>query len=102
MPLKINSKSKVFSLRNFNGKDADESVKEIAESEFVGKVLDCIGNSGYRMITMMGSGRRLEIICETDKKEEIANEEIPPRDVKWTVLDIFEYRSLPVEGQKFF
>ena len=89
-------------LRSHIGKDADVAVKQIENDWSYKKVCDCIGYSGYRIITMMSLERRFEIICETDNREEIANDTIPPHEVKWVILDIFEYWNRPIEGKGFY
>lgn len=84
------------------GKDADDAVRQIEKDSSYRKVCDCIGFSGYRNITMMRLERRIEIVCETDNREDIANDEIPPHEVKWTVLDIFQYYNYPIKGKGFY
>ena len=88
--------------KSYIGKDADVAVKQLEKDLHYKKVCDCIGYSGYRIITMMSLEKRIEIICETDNREEIANDTIPPHEVKWVILDIFKYWNRPIEGKGFY
>jgi hypothetical protein len=87
---------------SYIGKDADNSVKRISKDWSYKKVCDCIGCCGYRNITMVKMETRLEIICETDNREEIVKESIAPHEAKWIILDIFKYRNRPTEGKGFY
>ena len=89
-------------LGSYIGKDADESVEQISKDWSFEKVCDCIGYRGYRNITMIGMGRRIDIVCETDNREEVANDTIAPHEVKWIILDIFSYRNRPIQGKGFY
>ena len=46
--------------------------------------------------------RRIEIICETENREEIINDSIAPSGVKWVIMDIFNYWYRPEEGKGFY
>jgi hypothetical protein len=51
---------------------------------------------------MMKSEGRIEIICETENREEIINDSIAPSEVKWVILDIFNYWYRPEKGKGFY
>lgn len=89
-------------LKSYIGKDVESSIEQISKDWSFIKVCDCIGLSGYRNITMMKSERRIEIICETENREEIINDSIAPSDVKWVILDIFDYWYRPKESKGFY
>ena len=88
-------------LKSYIGKDVDPSIEQITKDLSFKKVCDCIGFSGFRNITLMKLGRRIEIISETENREDIVNDSIAPSEVKWVILDIFDYRYQPKEGKGF-
>ena len=63
----------VLGLKSYIGKGVDPSIEQITKDWSFKKVCDCIGLSGYRNITMMKMERQIEIICETENREEIIN-----------------------------
>ena len=89
-------------LKSYIGKDVDPSIEQITKDRFFRKVSDCIGISGYRNITMMALERCIEIICETENREDIINDSIAPSEAKWVILDIFDYWYRPKEGKGFY
>lgn len=89
-------------LESYIGKEVESSIQQITKDWYFTKLCDCIGLSGYRNITMMTSERRVEIICETENREEIINDSIAPSEVKWVILDIFDYLYRPQEGKRFY
>jgi hypothetical protein len=40
---------------------------------------------------MKKTNHRVEILCETNKKEDVANKVLLPSSVNWYVVDIFDY-----------
>jgi hypothetical protein len=89
-------------LKSYIGKDVNSSIEQITKDWSFIKVCDCIGLSGYRNITMMKVERRIEIICETENREEIINDSIAPSGVKWVIMDIFNYWYRPEKGKGFY
>jgi len=89
-------------LKSYIGKDVDPSIEQITKDWSFKKVCDCIGLSGYRNITMMKMERQIEIICETENREEIINKSLAPSEVKWVIVDIFDYWYRPKEGKGFY
>lgn len=89
-------------LKNYIGKDADEAIKQIKDQRKYIKVADCIGIIGYRNITLMREGFRLEIVCETDRADEVLNESLAPSEVEWHIIDIFEYEDRPKPGKGWY
>ena len=89
-------------LTSYIGKDADDSVEQISKDLYLRKACDCIGYCGYRNITMIGMEKRIDIVCETDNREEIANDTIAPHEVKWIIIDIFEFITRPINGKGFY
>lgn len=86
---------RVPSLESFIGKDAEVAITQIKDQRHFIKVADCIGIIGYRNITMMREGSRLEIVCNTDRAKEVTNESIAPSEAEWHVIDIFVYEERP-------
>ena len=89
-------------LKSYIGKDVESSIEQITKDWSFRKVCDCIGYSGYRNITMMNLEKRIEIICETENREEIVNDSIAPHAVKWVIMDIFNYWYRPIKGKGFY
>ena len=105
MAMKITGDGRVISvpgLKSYIGMDVDPSIKQITKDWSFKKVCDCIGLSGYRNITMMKMERQIEIICETENREEIINKSLAPSEVKWVIVDIFDYWYRPKEGKGFY
>ena len=105
MAMKITGDGRVISvwgLQSYIGKDVDPSIEQITKDCSFRKVSDCIGISGYRNITMMALDRCIEIICETENREDIINDSIAPSRVKWVILDIFDYLYRPQKGKGFY
>lgn len=72
------------------GKKVQEVIKTL-EKEHYEITEDCIGHNFYRKITMKRTNHRVEILCETNKKEDVANKVLLPSSVNWYVVDIFDY-----------
>lgn len=89
-------------LKSYIGKEVESSIQQITEDWSFTKLCDCIGLSGYRNITMVDMERRIEIICETENRENIVNDSIAPSEVKWVILDIFDYLYRPQKGKGFY
>ena len=88
-------------LITYIGKDADEAIYQIIENRNCLKVTDCIGYNGYRNVTLMRKGERIEFVCETDKANEVVNEIIAPSEADWRVMDVFVYNEEPLPPKKF-
>jgi hypothetical protein len=104
MPIRITGKGTKPSLKEYIGRDADETVNSIMESRHCIKLTDCIGINGFRNITLVGLEKRFDIICETigTVANDIINDKIAPSEVDWQVLDIFEYWERPKSGKGFY
>ena len=104
MAIKITEKGieNVPSLRSFIGKEVNFSIKEITEKLHYNEVTDCIGIKGYRNITLIRIGQRIDIICKTDSSEEVINESLAPHEAEWTIIDIFEYVERPKPTKGFY
>jgi hypothetical protein len=72
------------------GKKVQEVIKTL-EKERYEITEDCIGYNFYRKITMKRANNRLEILCETNKKADVAKKILLPSSVEWFVIDIFDY-----------
>ena len=72
------------------GKKVQEVIKML-EKERYEITEDCIGYNFYRKITMKRANNRLEILCETNKKADVAKKILLPSSVEWFVIDIFDY-----------
>ena len=88
-------------LISYIGKDADEAICQIIEDRKCLKITDCIGYNGYREVTLMHSGERIEFVCETDKANEVVDEIIAPSEADWRVMDIFVYTEDPLPKKKY-
>lgn len=64
------------SLKHFIGKEVDIVIIQIQEQRKCVAVTDCIGYNGHRNVTLMGLEKRIEIVCETDRADEVLNESI--------------------------
>ena len=89
-------------VKSYIGKDVDSSIDQITKDWYYRKVSDCIGYSGYRNIIMTKLEQRIEIICDTDSREEILKDEIAPSGANWIILDIFEYITRARDGKGFY
>ena len=88
-------------LISYIGKDADEAICQIIENRKCLKISDCIGFNGYRNVTFLRKGERIEFVCETDKANEVVDEIIAPSEADWRVMDIFVYTEDPLPKKKY-
>ena len=84
------------------GKAVNSSIEQITKELSFRKISDCIGYSGYRNITMTKSEQRIDIICDTDSRDEILKDELAPSGANWIIIDIFEYIIRPKQGKGFY
>lgn len=90
---KLNNKETAKWIAFYNesiGKKVQEVIKTL-EKERYEITEDCIGYNFYRKITMKRANNRLEILCETNKKADVAKKILLPSSVEWFVIDIFDY-----------
>lgn len=90
---KLNNKETAKWIAFYNesiGKKVQEVIKML-EKERYEITEDCIGYNFYRKITMKRANNRLEILCETNKKADVAKKILLPSSVEWFVIDIFDY-----------
>ena len=92
----------IASFKSYFGKDADEAIKQMKEERNLMTFTDCIGYNGHRNITLIGLEKRIEVICETDKADEVLNESLAPSEVEWLIIDIFEYVDRPKPGKGWY
>ena len=83
------------------GKKVQEVIKTL-EKESYKITEDCIGHNSYRKITMTRTNNRVEIFCETNKKEDVAKKVLLPSSVDWFVIDIFDYIILKDQPNQEF
>ena len=83
-------------LSRYIGMEADFAKQQIVKDLSYKTTSDCFGRNGYRNITMVGMEKRIEILCESEKRNEVVNEGISPSETKWIILDIFEYSDRPI------
>ena len=104
MPIRIteNGIKHTPSLKSYIGKDADEVISQMQEQRKCVAVTDCIGYNGHRNVTLMGLEKRIEIVCETDRADEVLNESIAPSEAEWHIIDIFEYVDRPTPGKGWY
>ena len=68
----------VSSLKSYIGEDLDTVIEKMEKTGAYIKFYVRDGINGYRNVTMVRYGVRVEIICE-------------PQENKWRVIDIFAY-----------
>ena len=104
MPIKItgNGTKHIPSLKSYIGKDANEAINQIQEISKRVVVTDCIGYNGHRIVTLMGNEKRIEIVCETNKADDVLNESIDPSEAEWRIIDIFEFSERPIPKKGYY
>jgi hypothetical protein len=79
--------------KDYIGKIAEETISKFEIEFHYVTISDGIGFKGNRIITLMGLGRRLEIVCTTDKVKDVLAKIIEPSEVDWKIIDIIEYEE---------
>lgn len=104
MPIKFteNGTKHIPSLKSYIGKDANEAINQIQEKNKRVVVTDCIGYNGHRIVTLMGSEKRIEIVCETNEADDVLNESIAPSKAEWRIIDIFEFSERPIPKKGYY
>lgn len=104
MPIKFteNGTKHIPSLKSYIGKDANEAISQIQEISNRVVVTDCIGYNGHRIVTLMGNEKRIEIVCVTNKADDVLNESIAPSKAEWRIIDIFEFSERPIPKKGYY
>lgn len=79
--------------KDYIGNIAKEAISKFEIEFHCVTISDGIGFKGYRIITLMGLGRRFEIVCTTDKVKDVLAKMVESSEVDWQIIDIIEYEE---------
>ena len=79
--------------KDFIGKIVEKAISKFEKEFHCVTISDSIGLKGYRVITLMGLGRRFEIICTTDQVQDVLDKNIKPSEGDRQIIDIIEYEE---------